>query len=138
MSLLAPTSRADPDAAVVSWLRARPEQLYIPVVSLAELTAGIQKLRRTGSTKRADAFEDWLEELLADYEDRILMIDVPAATETGRLADKASAIGRPPGFADLAIAGIAMANRMAVLTRNLRHFAPLGVAAHDPFDQLPG
>jgi len=30
-----------------------------------------------------------------------------------------------------------MANGLTVLTRNLRHFAPLGVPALDPFGELP-
>jgi predicted nucleic acid-binding protein len=108
------------------------------VVSLAEVSAGIEKLRRTGSARRADAIEGWAEELLADFRERVLMFDLPAARATGRLLDTAAAIGRPPGFADLAIAGIAVANGLTVLTRNLRHFAPLGVKAHDPYESLPG
>lgn len=121
----------------MSWLLARPERLDLPVVCLAALAAGIEKPRRTGNARRADAFDDWMGELLADFEDRILLNDVPAAREAGRLADNAGAIGRPPGFADLAIAAIAIANDMTVLTRNLRHFAPLGVPAHDPYALLP-
>ena len=47
------------------------------------------------------------------------------------------AAGRAPGFADVAIAAAASRD-LTILTRNLRHFAPLGVRAIDPFDTLPG
>ena len=61
-----------------------------------------------------------------------------AARETGLIADRARARGLAPGFADLAIAGIATAHGLTILTRNLRHFAPLDVPAHDPYAALPG
>jgi toxin FitB len=40
-------------------------------------------------------------------------------------------------FADLAIAATAAAHSLIILTRNLRHFAPLDVPAHNPFEALP-
>jgi hypothetical protein len=137
VSLLAPTERADPRGPLLSWLRARAETLFVPVVSVAEVVAGIRKLRRAGSHRRANAFQAWLDQLILDFDDRILLFDLSAAAATGRLADKARARGHSPGFADLAIAGIAMANGMTLLTRNLRHFAPLGVPARDPYEALP-
>ena len=67
----------------------------------------------------------------------MLPLDAEAAHETGLLIDRARATGHAPGFADLAIAGIAAARGLTILTRNLRHFAPLGVAAIDPYVTLP-
>ncbi len=55
----------------------------------------------------------------------------------GRLADHARGQGHDPGFADLAIAATALTLGYVVLTRNMRHFTPLGVPAHDPFEKLP-
>lgn len=71
------------------------------------------------------------------YARRILPIDAEAACATGLLIDRARARGLAPGFADLAIAGIAQAHGLTLLTRNLRHFAPLGVSAQDPYAALP-
>ena len=51
--------------------------------------------------------------------------------------DRVRATGRAPGFADMAIAATAASRSLTVLTRNLRHFAPLGAPAIDPFDTLP-
>ena len=47
------------------------------------------------------------------------------------------AAGQSPGFADIAIAATAGTRNLTILTRNLRHFTPLGVAVMDPYDGLP-
>lgn len=71
------------------------------------------------------------------YDERVLPFDVPAARIAGRLSDRARAKGLSPGFPDLAIAATAVAHRLSVLTRNVRHFAPLEIATHNPFESLP-
>jgi predicted nucleic acid-binding protein len=78
-----------------------------------------------------------LEVLLDLYASRVLPFDVAAARIAGALSDRARSSGRNPGFPDLAIAAIAAARDLTVLTANLRHFAPLGVPAHNPLDSLP-
>jgi predicted nucleic acid-binding protein len=40
-------------------------------------------------------------------------------------------------FPDVAIAATAATHDLTVLTGNLRHFRPLGVPTHNPFDRLP-
>ena len=42
-------------------------------------------------------------------------------------------MGQAPGLADIAIAATAKAQGLIVLTRNLKHFAGLGVEIIDPF-----
>lgn len=66
---------------------------------------------------------------------RILSIDAEVALLTARLAEHA----RPAvvEIRDLLIAATAQVHRMTVLTRNLRHFAPTGVAHLDPLTTLP-
>ncbi len=61
-----------------------------------------------------------------------------SAVTVAEIADGiARAAGQAPGFADLAIAATAVAHDLTVLSRNLRHFAPLCVPAADPFAGLP-
>ena len=62
---------------------------------------------------------------------------LPAATIAGELIDAARAAGQTPGFADAAIAAIAKANGLIILTANRRHFAPFGSSSLNPFDALP-
>ena len=42
-----------------------------------------------------------------------------------------------PGFADIIIAATAQRHGLTILSRNLKHFVPLGVAVVDPFLALP-
>jgi toxin FitB len=60
-------------------------------------------------------------------------MDIAVARIAGALCDRARSRGRTPGFADIAIAATAKVRELTILTRNLRHFTPLGGAAQDPF-----
>jgi toxin FitB len=137
ISMLAQGREAHLSAGVSDWLLAQSHQLFIPSIAIAELTQGIAKLRRAGAIERANGLNQWLERLLAGYGDRILPLDANAAVVAGQLSDAAIAIGRHPGFSDVAIAAIAQRANLVILTRNLKHFEPLGVACVDPFDQIP-
>lgn len=123
--------------AFVGWLRDRTDRLFLPAVAVAETEAGICKLRRQGAAARADRLSAWLDAVLGGYGDRVLPLDATAARVAGRLSDAVLARGHDPGFADVAIAAIATARGLLVLTRNLRHFAVLGVPHADPLDALP-
>lgn len=121
-----------------SFLRANSSRLFIPCIAVAELEQGICKLRRAGGAKRAEHLAQWLNGLVQDYAERMLPLDAAASRIAGQIADEAVAVGRHPGFSDVAIAALARQNGLTVLTRNLRHFAPLGVDCADPFEKLPG
>lgn len=137
LSLLAP-GRPALDAGLAAWFNENSDGLYISAVTVAEVEQGICKLRRAGSGERADALARWLEALLDDGAERILSLDANVGRIAGGLSDRATAIGRHPGFADVAIAATAVAHDLTIVTRNGRHFAPLGVAFVDPLAMLPG
>lgn len=136
ISLMAPGRPAILDAQA-AWLRQQTGRLFIPAIAIAEIEAGIAKLRRSGGQARAGHLTAWLDGLIADHGDRVLPFDTAAARIAGLLADTAAALGRHPGFADIAIAAIASAHDLTLLTRNLRHFEPLGIPAIDPFTDAP-
>jgi toxin FitB len=50
------------------------------------------------------------------------------------LSDAAEDAGSHLGFADVSIAAIAKSRELVILSLNLRHFYPLGVATLNPFD----
>jgi predicted nucleic acid-binding protein len=124
-------------AFLVDWMDSRSENLFLSAVTVAEISDGIAKVRRTGAVSRADNLRDWLETVLHLYGSRVLPFDSAAARLAGELMDKARAAGQSPGFADIAIAATAGSRNLTILTHNLRHFAPLGVAVIDPLDKLP-
>ena len=132
LSAFAP-GRDGVDPGVVAWFDARRERCHVSVVTLAEIIQGIAKLRRTDRPARADAFQSWLDGIVADFADRLLSLDKATARVLGHMSDAAYAIGRHPGFTDVAIAATAKAGGHVLLTRNIKHFAPLGIEIHDPF-----
>jgi hypothetical protein len=126
-----------PTAAIVTWMDEHAADLFMSAVSIAEIEAGIARLRRQGAGRRADDLTAWLDTLLHLYGERILPFDVPAARIAGALSDVARSKGQAPGFADVAIAATAKRRGLTILTTNVRHFAPLGVPFLDPFAGLP-
>jgi len=136
ISMAAP-SKAPLQRNLVAWMDANSDALFLSAVSIAEIQNGIAKARRVGETRKATALDAWLETLLHLYGDRVLAFDASVARIAGNISDKARALGRPPGFADIIIAATATHHRLTLLTRNVKHFQPLGVALHDPFTTLP-
>ena len=87
----------------------------------------------SGRRRRAleAAFARLLEE---DLQNRVLDFDSVAATEAASLAAERQKAGRPVDMRDTQIAGIALARRATLATRNLRHFQDLKVPVVDPWD----
>ena len=137
VSALAPGREAFVPTPLGEWLQAHHKELFLPSVAIAEMAQGIAKLRRAGGVERADRLDLWLDGLLAAYADRILPLDAQAARLAGQMSDAAIAQGRHPGFADVAIAALAQHAGLLLLTCNLKHFQPLGVACADPLIALP-
>jgi predicted nucleic acid-binding protein len=130
-------SKRQASAALIQWMDRNSNRLFLSTISVAEIAEGIAKARRLGSRRKAAALAGWLEAVLHLYGSRVLSFDVAAARIAGALSDRARSKGRNPGFPDLAIAAIAAAHDLTVLTANLRHFVPLDVPAHNPLESLP-
>ena len=137
ISALSPGRETYLPSGFADWLHAHDAQLFIPCIAVAELAQGIGKLRRSGGAERAERLDLWLDQLIAGYGDRILSLDPAMARLAGRLSDEATAKGRHPGFADVVIAAMAMQKGHLLLTRNLKHFEPLGVPCKDPLVEIP-
>jgi predicted nucleic acid-binding protein len=123
--------------ALVDWMDAHSVSLFLSVVTIAEVEDGIAKLRRERATRRSRDLTQWLEAVLHLYGDRILGLDTPTARIAGRLSDRARGQGHAPGFADIIIAATARQHGLTILSRNSRHFVPLGVPVLDPYKGLP-
>ena len=133
ISELAPGRQNHPIQAVTEWFSTHDARLYLPTIAVAELAQGIAKLSRSGGAERAQRLDFWFSGLIEGFGERILSLDPAVARLAGQMSDAALAIGRYPGFADIAIAATAQHHRLTLLTRNLKHFQPLGVACADPF-----
>jgi predicted nucleic acid-binding protein len=129
-SRLAPTD-------LVSWMDAQSSVLFLSAVTIAEIEDGIAKLRRERAKRKSETLAAWLETLLHLYSDRILAFDTLVARVAGVMSDRARGRGQAPGLADIIIAATAQHHGLTILSRNVRHFTPLGVPVVDPFAALP-
>ena len=136
LSLTAPDRPGAP-REVEEWLLSHGPRLHLSVMSLVEIEQGVSKLERQGSTKRVERLSTWLEVTTRKYRRRILGVDEALAGAIGRLSDHAFAVGRHPGWADIIIGATAQVHSLTLLTRNTRHFQPLGIDAVDPLERLP-
>ena len=123
--------------ALILWMDRNSECLFLSTITIAEISDGIAKARREGARRKAADLAGWLEAVLHLYGNRVLPFDVAAARMAGTLSELARSKGQSPGFPDLAIAATAAARQLTVLTGNLRHFTPLGIAVHNLLDALP-
>jgi predicted nucleic acid-binding protein len=122
---------------VVDWMDAHSALLFLSAVTVAEIEDGIAKLRREGATRKSADLTAWLETMLHLHGNRILAFDTAIARIAGALADRARSQGHAPGFSDIIIAATAQHHGLTILSRNVRHFAPLNVPVLDPFVVLP-
>jgi predicted nucleic acid-binding protein len=121
-----------PDPAAVAWLDRQPTaSIWTTAVTVFEIEFGMA-LMPAGRRRRRlqEVFERMLHE---DLEDRVLAFDHGSAEAAARLAADRQRVGRPVDFRDTEIAGIAIAHRATVATRNVRHFSGMGVAVVDPW-----
>lgn len=134
ISALAPSKRAAVPE-IIAWLDEASPHLFLSVISAAEVGRGIAKAEREGATTKARQLAEWWQSLEHLYAEKLLPFDLRCAREAGLIFDRAR--GHQPGFEDIAIAATAQVHGFTVLTRNVRHFEPLGVRVADPFQELP-
>lgn len=138
VSMLSPTANSPTDA-FLKWLDRMDDEgrIFLSVVTIHEIEKGAMLLDHRGASAKAAVLRAWLTGLIITYGDRILGIDVLSATTGGRLEADALASGHSPGMADAAIAGIANANDLVVITCNKKHFLPFGIRVSSP-DEATG
>lgn len=123
-----------PDPGVMEWLASvDEEQLFLSIVTLAELRHGIERMD-TG--RRRSALDVWLTDQLPHrFGDRMLHADAGTADQWGRIVAQADTDGRPIGAMDAFIAAIAAQHRLTLVTRNTRDFETTGVRLFNPWPQ---
>jgi predicted nucleic acid-binding protein len=134
ISALAPSKRPGADA-LVDWLDKASSRLFLSVISAAKIRSGIAKAQREDAITKAQRLTEWWEGIEYLYAEKLLSFDLRCAHLAGQILDASRA--HQPGFEDIAIAATARVHGLIVLTRNIRHFEPLGVRTIDPFVGLP-
>jgi predicted nucleic acid-binding protein len=122
--------RQSPDPNVVAWEQTNAERLWLSTVVIAEFLAGVETMP---SGRRKQSLRATYDAILALHADRIVSFDIAAARRYASVLAHQEAEGRHPGTADTQIAATALANGMALATRNTKHFEGLGLVLIDPW-----
>jgi predicted nucleic acid-binding protein len=121
-----------PNPGVVAWLAGTNEdQVFLSVVTLAELRHGIERMA-TGRRQRQ--LGAWLEnEIPMRFEGRVLSIDPAIADACGKLVARSEAEGRPVEAMDAFLAATALVHQLTLVTRNTAHFDSILKALLNPW-----
>jgi predicted nucleic acid-binding protein len=122
----------EPDNQVIAWLDKQPRtSVWTTSVTVLEIRFGLQTMpvgRRRAALLRA------FDTVMADKIDRrIAPFDAAAAELAGDLMALRRKKGRPGDLRDTVIAGIVLACRATLATRNTSHFEDLSLPVINPW-----
>jgi predicted nucleic acid-binding protein len=124
--------RPKDNSVVVAWLdRQASVSVWTTAITVLEIRFGLLLLpngRRRKSLEQT--FADFISE---DLEGRVLAFDAAAADAAASLAAARRQTGRQIDVRDTQIAGIALARKAIVATRNVKHFDDSSIPVVDPW-----
>jgi predicted nucleic acid-binding protein len=119
---------------VIRWLNNQPgTSIWTSSVTIFEIEFGLRTMpagRRQAAM--AASFRTWLQNVV---QDRIANYDSAAAVCTAELAAARQKRGRPGELRDTMIAGIVVASRAKLATRNVKHFEDIASSVVNPWDK---
>jgi predicted nucleic acid-binding protein len=131
-SVFSELMRSTPDEGVLRWLDAqRADEVWTTAVTVLEVRFGLDRL--AAGRRRRDLEHAFATVLDEDLARRVLAFDRAAAERTIVMLAETERAGRTMELRDAQIAGIALANRATIATRNTPHFQITGVGLIDPF-----
>ena len=130
-NVLSALMRTAPENKVVAWLDNQPpDSVWITSITTLEVRFGLEILA-TG--KKRTALLHAFDSLLEVINHRVAAFDAAAAESAADLMARRQRAGRPVDLRDTMIAGIAIARRASVATRNISHFADAGISVINPW-----
>ena len=131
-NVLSALMQKQPDAQVVAWLdNQHADSIWISSITVFEARYGLALL---APGQRKSLLQERFDQLLQhDLENRVLQFDADAAAQAAHLAAERKTRGRPVHMRDTFIAGVALAQRATLATRNTRHFDDFNVPVVNPW-----
>ena len=102
--------------------------LFLSAVTIGELRQGVEAVRHRGDVAQSTRLSRWLATVAREYADAILPFDEEIAQIWGRLR-----VPHAENPLDKQIAATALMYDLTVVTRNVPHYEPTGVAILNPF-----
>lgn len=135
-STVSELAKPRPEPRVIAWFaRLDDDDVYLSVAMVAEIRRGIEV---ASDPQRRQKLQGWLEEDLLDrFAGRLLAIDRHVAEQWGVIVARGRRLGLTVGVMDGFFAATAEVHGLTLATRNVRHFADLGIPVYDPWTFLP-
>jgi len=130
--VISEATRPRASAKVRSWICATlPERQFLSVVNLAEIEQGIASIDDATKARKLRA---WLrDDLLPDFEGRIIDVDAAVASRWGQLLGEGRRNGQPRPVMDALLAATALEHELSLVTRNVADFAPFDLDIINPW-----
>ncbi|MFZ0420210.1 MAG: type II toxin-antitoxin system VapC family toxin [Candidatus Sulfotelmatobacter sp.] len=120
-----------PNPKVVGWLDRQPRSsLWTTAITIFEIRVGLQIMP---SSKRRDLLNQRFDEVLRGMNEQIAPFDTEAAQQAATLMALRKTQGRPRDLRDTMIAGIVLARRTSLATRNTSHFDDVAITLINPW-----
>jgi len=133
-NVISEPQRQKPNTHVLDWIDAQAlETLYLSVITVAELRAGIALL--PVGKRRATLHDNLENRLLPMFANRVLSFDMAATKTYAELLATSRAAGLAIETADAFIAAIALSNGFTVATRDTEPFEAVGLHVINPWAQ---
>jgi len=132
-NVLSALMRSPLDPGVRAWMDRQPESsIWTTSLTILELRSGVLLLPQ--GRRRAELVAALDAVLAQDIEGRIASFDAAAAEHAAALDVLRRTRGRVTELRDTMIAGIALATKATLATRNIGHFADLAVPVVNPWE----
>ncbi len=123
-NVLSEAVRREPDTRVLSWLRVNDSRLYLSTITLGEVEKGI--LRLSDGTRRR-RLEQWLSNIQSTMSGKLIPFGELEASTWARYFEQHRASGRILPTVDSMVAATAIANNLAIVSRNVVDFPGINV-----------
>ncbi len=115
----------------MAWLGAqRPSDVYVSVITLAEIAEGIARL---STSRRQSDLKAWRDTLIDTLGDRLIGMNAGIAATWGALRARLAAQRQTIAPMDAFIAATAEHHGFTLVTRNEKHFRPWGGPLINPW-----
>ena len=128
-NVLSELCRKKPSATVSSWLIQNELACGISELVIGEMFKGAYRL---SEARRREATLRWINKIEAQFEGRVLPLDLPVLKRWGELCGESEADGRRLPVLDSLMAATALAHELILVTRNRSAF-PASVRVLDPW-----
>ncbi len=130
-NVLSELMRPKPEARVIAWLDRQPQtSIWTTSMTVFEIRLGLQVMP---VGKRRAIYTQGFERLLDEIDHRIAPFDSEAGQQASTLMASRRIQCRPRELRDTMIAGIVLAHRATLATRNISHFDDVSATLVDPW-----